>query len=192
LLSLFCPGDNSLEVINGSFITLIPTKDNLRTDNNFRPISLLNGSLKLLTKLLATRLQSVVKSFIHLNQYGFIQGRTIQDYLAWAFQFLHICHKYKREVVILKLYFKKAFDLVEHEVILSMLKHKGFLEKWVTWIKSTLSSGSSQVLLNEVPSKSFQCKRGVRQGDPLSPLLFVLAIDLLQTIINRAFMLNIH
>jgi hypothetical protein len=63
----------NLEFINGSFITLIPKKDNLGTVNDFRPISLLNSSLKLLTKLLATQLQSAIKSVIHLNQYGFIQ-----------------------------------------------------------------------------------------------------------------------
>jgi hypothetical protein len=97
----------------------------------------------------------------------------------------------KREVVILKLYFEKAFDLVEHEVILSMFKHKVFSEKWVTWIKNILSSGSSQVLLNDVSGRGFKCKRGVRQGDPLSPLLFVLGAELLQSIINKAFRMNI-
>jgi hypothetical protein len=97
----------------------------------------------------------------------------------------------KREVVILKLYFEKAFDLVEHEVILSMFKHKVFSEKWVTWIKNILSSGSSQVLLNDVSGRGFKCKRGVRQGDPLSPLLFVLGVELLQSIINKAFRMNI-
>jgi hypothetical protein len=75
---------------------------------------------------------------------------------------------------------------MEHQVILDVLKHKGFSEKWVVWVKAILCSGTSSVLLNGVPGKSFKCKRGVRQGDPLSPLLFVLAADLLQYIINRA------
>jgi hypothetical protein len=89
--------------------------------------------------------------------------------------------------VILKLDFEKAFDMVEHEVIISMLRNKGFSEKWVSWVQAILSSGTSQVLLNGVPGKSFRCKRGVRQGDPLSPLLFVLAADLLQSIVNKTF-----
>jgi hypothetical protein len=176
-----------LEHINGSFITLIPKKDNPKTVNNYRPISLLNSSLKLVTKILATRLQKVIKSIIHQNQYGFIKDRTIQDCLAWAFQFLHSCHHSKREIVILKLDFEKTFDLLEHNVILEMFKHKGFSSTWVAWLNNILSSGTSQVLLNGVPDKPIKCKRGARQGDILSRLMFVMAADLLQSIVNKAF-----
>jgi retron-type reverse transcriptase len=62
---------------------------------------------------------------IHHNQYGFIRTRTIQDCLGWAFEYLHLCHKSKKELVILKLDFKKAFDKIEHEVILQVMRHKG-------------------------------------------------------------------
>lgn len=87
---------------------------------------------------------------------------------------------------MLKLDFEKAFDKVEHHVILDMFKHKGFSDRWISWIKAILYSGSSAVLLNGVPGKPFKCKRRVRQGDSLSPLLFVLAADLLQTMVNKA------
>lgn len=129
-------------------MVLIPKKDNPHITNDFRPISLLNLSLKLLTKLLANRLQKVILSVIHVNQYGFLKGRTIQDCLAWAFQFLHLCHHSKKEIVIVKLDFEKAFDKVEQPVILEMLRHKGFSQKWIHWIDLILSSTSSSVLLN--------------------------------------------
>jgi retron-type reverse transcriptase len=136
------------------------TKDSPGTVNDYMTISLLNSSLKLLTKLLAKRLQSVILSVVHTNQYGFIKGRTIQDCLASVFQFLHICHQSKREIIILKLDFEKAFDLVEHEAIISRFRHKGFSEKLVTWMKDILSKGSSQVLINEILGKVFKCKGG--------------------------------
>lgn len=84
--------------INGSYIVLIPKKNNPQTANDFKPISLLSLSLKLLTKLLANRLQKVILSVIHANQYRFLRGRTIHDCLARAFKFLHLSHHSKNKL----------------------------------------------------------------------------------------------
>jgi retron-type reverse transcriptase len=159
-------------------ITLVPKVSNPRNIGDFRPISLLNSVLILITKLLANILQLIILKLIHRNQFGFIRTRTIQDCIAWAFEYLHQCNQSRKEIVILKLDFKKAFDTVEHNTIITMLQELGFPDRWVSWTKELLSTAQSSILLNGVPGKSFQC-RGVSQGDPLSPLLFVLATKLL-------------
>lgn len=186
LCEQFHKGELCLQSINSSFITLIPKKNGATCVNDYRPISLLSCTIKLLTKLLANRLQSIILELVHINQYGFIKSRTIQDCIAWAYEFLFQCHKSKKPSVVLKLDFEKAFDKIEHGMIMAILKKKGFGPKWCLWIEQILGSATSAVLLNGVPGNSFKCRRGVRQGDPLSPLLFVLAADFLQTILNDA------
>jgi hypothetical protein len=146
---------------------------------------LTNVCLKFLTKLLANRLQDKILECIHKNQYGFLRRRSIQDCLAWSFEYLHLCHASKKPIIILKLDFAKAFGTIEHEAILQVMEHMGFNQTCLGWTREILSSGTSSILLNGISGKQFTCKRGVRQGDPLSPLLYVFGSDLLQSVINE-------
>jgi hypothetical protein len=180
----FHAGSLKLQNINGSYITLVPKKPVPLVVSDFRPISLTNVCMKFLTKLAANRLQGKILDCIHKNQYGFLRNRSIQDCLAWAFEYIYLCHASKRPIVILKLDFAKAFDTVEHEAIIQVMRHKGFNEKLLKWSLDFLSTGSSAVLMNGVPGKQFQCKHGVRQGDPISPLFYLFGSDLLQSAVN--------
>jgi len=128
---------------------------------------------------------------VHKNQYGFLKGRNIQDCLAWAFEFIYQCETSKKEIMLLKLDFAKAFDTIDHSAMIKIMRQMGFDEKWLKWIEIIFGTGKSAILLNGVPGRQFHCMRGVRQGDPLYPLIFVLAADLLQSAINKAFRENI-
>jgi hypothetical protein len=155
LCNKFFEGSLCMRSINGSYVTLIPKKSSLDSVGDYRPISLLNTSVKVLTKILANRLQQVITKLVHQNQYGFIKARSIQDCLAWAFEYISLCHKSRKEMVILKLDFEKAFDNLEHAALMEVLRHKGFDDKWIHWVSMILGSGTSEVLLNEFLGKDF-------------------------------------
>jgi hypothetical protein len=93
----FFEGSICMHSINGFYVTLIPKNSSPASVGDYRPISLLNTSVKVLTKLLANRLQHVITKLVHQNQYGFLKARSIQDCLAWAFEYISLCHKSEKK-----------------------------------------------------------------------------------------------
>ncbi|XP_050229432.1 uncharacterized protein LOC126678581 [Mercurialis annua] len=139
---------------------------------HFRSISLINGIFKLLSKVLANRLSPLLPDIISANQFGFIRGRSIQD-----------CHMIASEIFISLLSEKIN---ISWDFILKMLVKFNFDSTWVKWIRSFFDTSQLSVLINGSPSKNFTMGKGVRQGDPLSPMLFVLAVEGLKAIISQS------
>ena len=119
-------------------------------------------------------------------QNAFIKKRCIHDNFIYAQRVIQLLHKKKKPALFIKLDISKAFDSIGWSFLLEVLENLGFSTKWRDWISAMLGTSTSRVLINGQPSKEIRHARGLRQGDPLLPLLFILAIDPLQRIIEVA------
>ncbi|CAN6206900.1 unnamed protein product [Urochloa humidicola] len=159
------------------------TTPSIPTD--YRPICLQNCSLKIVAKMLTTRLQQEIPKLIDLDQTGFIRGRSIPENFIYALELVQCCNRRKLPTLVLKLDFAKAFDTVDWGCLMATMSARGFPQLWCQWIRGMLTSSKLAVLVNGRPGPWFTCKRGVRQGDPLSPYLFLLVADVLQQMIKQ-------
>lgn len=172
------------EHINRVLIVLLSKTEVAATPAQFCPVSLQNCPVKILTKLLTTRLQRQIPGLIDADQTGFIKGRSISKNFVLATELVQCCHKRRAPTLVIKLDFAKVFDSVQWASLLSILQTRGFPDKWLAWMRELLTTSKSAVLLNEVSGPWISCKIGLRQGDALSPYLFILVTDVLQQLIK--------
>ncbi|GKV27402.1 hypothetical protein SLEP1_g36575 [Rubroshorea leprosula] len=149
---------------NASFLALIPKVDNPQKIEEYRPISLINSMYKMLSKVLANRLKTMMDDLIVLDE---ARSKKIKGF----------CFKVD---------FEKAYDRVSWAFLDYMLKRMGFNHVWCQWMKECMHSASISVLVNGGTTKQFSPSRGLRQGDPLSPFLFLLIAEGLNGLISSA------
>ena len=170
--------------MNATFLVLIPKKQTVEDFKDLRPISLVGGLYKILTKVLANRIKRVLDKVISKSQNAFVKYRQILDAVLIANELVDSTLRRKKQGMVCKLNIEKAYDSISWEFLYQVMGRMGFGSRWLSWIKWCISTASFSVLINGSPAGFFPSCKGLRQGDPLSPYLFVIGME--QLLDNRA------
>jgi len=128
----------------------------------------------------------VAQKVISPTQTAFLPGRNIIEGVVVLHETIHELHRKKKSAVIFKIDFEKAYDKVKWSFVQQTLRMKGFSQKWCEWIETFIQRGHVGIKINDQIGQNFQTSKGLRQGDPLSPILFDIVADMLAILINRA------
>ncbi|GKD85945.1 RNA-directed DNA polymerase, eukaryota, partial [Tanacetum coccineum] len=176
---------------NASFIALIPKTHDAKIVKDFRPISLIGSIYKIITKILANRLCNVLPCLISEVQSAFVSNRNILDGPFILDELLQWCKHKRKRAMIFKVDFKKAFDSVKWDYLIDTLRAFGFGQKLCSWINGCFETATGSVLVNGSPTSEFQFYRGLKQGDPISPFLFILIMETLHLSFKRVIEANL-
>ncbi|XP_058733672.1 uncharacterized protein LOC131605316 [Vicia villosa] len=174
------------KAITSSFLTLIPKNSNPLGLNEYRPICLVGCIYKVISKILASRLKKVLSSVVSECQSAFVPGRQLLDGVLVANEVIDLARKDGLGCLLFKVDFEKAYDNVSWDFLRFMLRKMGFGAKWLKWMEALIFESKMSVLVNGSPTAEFVVKKGLRQGHPLSPFLFVIVAEGLKGMVRKA------
>jgi len=166
-----------LGAYNTTFIALIPKEENPTTFEKFRPISLCNYIYKIISKVIARRLKSVLSKQISREQFGFLEGRWIQKEVGIAQERFHSIKVNTERSIVLEVDLSKAYDTISWLYFRLILIQLGFYHRFVVWVMRCITLLYFAILINGATSPFFILRRDLRQGSPLSPLIFLLIVE---------------
>jgi hypothetical protein len=173
-------------LLNSANIVLIDKKEGAQCIGDYRPISIMHSISKLLAKVLANRLAPCLDNLISRSQSAFIKGRSIQDNCQYVQGAVNHFHRAKTPMLLLKLDITRAFDSVRWEYLLEVMEQVGFDPRWRDMMALIWSTTTSRTLLNGELGRLIKHAKGLHQGEPLSPILFIMAMDPLQKLLDMA------
>ena len=168
-----------------AIISLLYKKGDIELLKNWRPISLLNVDYKIGSKALANRLQLILPSILNNDQTCSVPGRSIFENLMLARDSIDYCQEKELPLALIKIDQEKAFDRVNWDFLLKVLERMNFGPKFICFIKTMYTDVSCQISNNSYLSRKVTLKRGVRQGCPLSPLLYCVVAETLGNLIRQ-------
>nr|XP_051202041.1 uncharacterized protein LOC127315609 [Lolium perenne] len=186
ILNDFALGRVDVARLNYGIITLIPKVKGADNIRKYRPITLINVIFKFVAKAYAIRLAPVAHRVIDRSQSAFIKGRCLHVGALALHKIVHELHVRKQKGLLLKLDFEKAYDRVNWDFLQEILLRKGFSAMMVHRLMQLVRGGQTAINVNGEIGNFFRNARGVRQGDPLSPILFDFLVDGLAAIITKA------
>ncbi|PNX81845.1 cysteine-rich receptor-like protein kinase [Trifolium pratense] len=174
------------KAITASFLALIPKKDHPQYLSDYRPICLIGVLYKILSKVLAGRLKNVMGKLISKCQSAFLPGRQILDGVVVLNEIIDLAKRRKDRCLLFKVDFERAYDTISWNYLERLMLKMGFADRWMKWMKACIFNSSMSVLINGSPTEDFTVGKGLRQGDPLSPFLFLIAAEGLTGMVNKA------